>query len=189
MTDRLKGRATPLVPSDVTARDSFRSLDLPPGRSDLADQSSFVKLLYPPRIEKLPMSTDFSVNDFNMTLGAGNGSSVVSANLRFQVPGNQVGWLQQFQYYVLTPTANAAIQFAIRINEGPIPGFTKLIPPGVANFILLEGNELRVRIPQGATVDIIVTNLNAFGPWTVGGMVAGWYHPEADERRIFGVNY
>lgn len=168
----------------------FGALSAPPPPSDLAAVTPFQRMIFPPRVEKLLSSQDFSVQDYAMTIGAGAGTTVSSAALRFTLPVNMVGWIQNFSIYLLTPTANTSVSFALRINEGPVTGFdNKQNPPGVANLIVVEYNELRVRLPMGATVDVLITNLNANGPWTVGGLIAGWYHSLADEIRIFGEAY
>lgn len=162
----------------------------PRGPGNIADQAPYTRLVYPPRIEKLPSSQDFNAQDFTMVLGAGAGTTITSAALSFTVPASQVGWLQNFSYYILTPTANTAISFAVRINQAPVSGFdNRRNPPGVANFIVGEYNDLRIRLPMACTVDIIATNLNASGPWTVGGVLGGWYHPQIEEARIFGSEY
>ena len=161
----------------------------PPGPGDIAAKSPHARLVFPPRIEKLLSSQDFTGADFAMTLPAGVGATVVSTNLQFQVPQSMVGWLQFFSLYVLSQTANTAATFTVRINQGPVAGLTKQNPPGVANLVLREFTDIRVRIPNGGLVDVVVTNLNANGPWTVGGEISGWYHPQADEQRIFGEGY
>jgi len=147
------------------------------------------RLIYPPRIEKLLSSQDFTAQDFTMILGAGIGTTVSSAALSFRLPQSMVGWLQQFSIYVLASLPTTNITFQLRINEGPVAGFSKQPPPGAANIIVIDYNDLRVRVPNGAKVDVLVTNNSAAGPWTVGGVIAGWYHPIADELRIFGDQY
>lgn len=176
---------------DVSGGSRFGALtEQPPGRGDVAARSGMQRLIYPPRVEKLASSQDFNVQDFAMTLGAGASTTVTSTNLRFEVPASQVGWLQYFAMYLLTPTASTSAQWTVRINDGPVPGFdNKQNPPGVANLVLIEFNDLRVRLPMGSVVDVLITNLNANGPWTVGGQLAGWYHSYADELRVFGEDY
>ncbi len=161
----------------------------PPGAADIAPSAPFARIVYPPRIEKMLSSQDFTGTDFAITLGAGAGTTAVSTNLQFQLPASMVGWLQFFSLYVLSQTALTAIQFAVRINQNPIAGLTKQNPPGVANLVLREFSDIRVRIPDGALVDVLITNLNANGPWTVGGEISGWYHSKADEERTFGSQY
>jgi len=157
---------------------------VPPGAPGAAP---FVRNQAPPWREKLPSSNDFIVVDYAMTLAAGAGSVITSANLTFSVPASMVGWLQNFSFYVLTPTAGTSVRFAIRINESPVPGWDNYQnSPGVANLYREDYSELQVRIPNGAKVDIIATNLNAGGPWTVGGKLAGWYHSQQDEARYWG---
>lgn len=182
------GWVTKLQNPDV--RNRLGGLDQPVTRADIAKTSPYQRLVFPPRIEKLLTSQDFKAVDFQMVLAAGVGATVTSPQLRFQLPASMVGWLQQFTLYTLSPTALTSIRFAIRINEGPVPGFdNEQNPPGVANLVKIDTNDMRVRLPNHCVVDVLITNLNASGPWTVGGALAGWYHSYADELRIFGTEY
>jgi hypothetical protein len=33
-----------------------------------------------------------------------------------------------------------------------------------------------------------ITNINGAGPWTVGALLAGWYHPLAAEEALWGLS-
>ncbi len=176
---------TESVPLDVKYRGYGGAGE--PGRADVAARSSLTRVIDPPYREKLPSSQDFNVQDYNMNLLAGIGQQITSDALRFQIPQGTVGWLQEVTFYTLTPTALTSVSFAIRINQGPVAGFSDIQnTPGVANFARDDKGDLRIRIPDGAVVDIIITNRNANGPWTLGGKLAGWFHPFSDEVRIYG---
>jgi len=167
--------------------DTGSSPQLPPRGEDAAD-APFTRLIFPPRIEKLVASRDFNAQDYQMALAGVVGATVQSANLSFTVPKDQFGWLQQFTLYILSPTANTRVRFQVRINQGPVPGFDNIEnPPGVAQFILIGYDDMRVRIPTGATVDVLITNLSANAE-TVGGALGGWYHPEAAELRAWNAD-
>lgn len=157
---------------------------VPPSAPGAAPYS---RIQYPPWQQKLPTSSDFVVLDYAMTLAAGVGSTITSASLTFAIPASMVGWLQNFSLYVLTPTALTSVKWTVRINESPVPGWDNYQnSPGVANLYREDYSDLQIRIPNGAKVDIIITNLNANGPWTVGGKLAGWYHSQQDEVRYWG---
>ena len=156
---------------------------LPP-RGVAPGDAPFSRIQFPPRIEKLPSSVDFRQQNFALALPAGVGSTVAGPS--FTLPRDQVGWLQNNAIYVLTPTAATAFSMAILINGGPIPGFDNIqIPPGIANFVLLGDDDMRVRIPNNATVSTLFTN-NSAAAWTVGGLIQGWYHPVSAEERAWG---
>lgn len=189
MSDRL-GFTRKFQSPDMAAKVRLNGLSIPPGRSDIAAQAPMQRIVYPPRIEKLLTSQDFNVSEWAMTLPAGAGSTVVSTIAVFEAPASMVGWLQNFSLYLLTPTAATTVSFAIRINQGPVPGFDNYQnSPGVANLYREDYNDIRVRIPMGGVVDVLVTNLGAGGPWTVGCRLAGWYHSSADELRVYGDEY
>lgn len=162
------------------------SPQLPPRGPD-GGSIPFTRLVFPPRIEKLNVSQDFNVNSYQLILPAGNGQTIDLPG--FNCPQGMVGWLQQTFLYVLLPTAQAQASWCIRINGMPVPGFDNMQnPPGIANFLFLGEDDLRIRIPQGSYVDVRVTNINTgvAGPWTVGAGLAGWFHPEQAEERAYG---
>lgn len=142
-----------------------------------AENATFTKPLSPPWIQKIgAISKDFNEQDFTLVIAAGAGSQVVGPS--FRLPSANVGWLQQFQLYVLSQTAATDLQWTLRMNGGPVPGFAnKRNPPGVANLVLIDLNGLQVPVPQGALVDFVITNIGGAGPFTVGGGFAGWHHP------------
>lgn len=177
------------VPHDIRAARLARPTEVLPleAMDSRAADNPAVKSIFPPWREKLTTSKDFNAEDFNMTLPAGVGATVVSANLRIQLPQSMVGWLQVFSLYVQGQTPLTQAQWAVRIDNGPVSGFSNVLnPPGTANIVLITSTDLQERVPNNGTVDIIVTNLNASGPWVVGGRLRGWYHPKADELREWG---
>jgi hypothetical protein len=138
-------------------------------------------------MEKLASSQDFRIRNFQLVLAAGAGSEVTLAG--FQLPQGQVGWLQVFSLYVLTPTAATDVRWQVRINQGPVPGWESVAnPPGIAQFIVIGDDDMRVRLPGNCLVDVLITNQNASGPWTVGAELQGWYHPEIAERRAWNLD-
>lgn len=177
------------VPPDILAARLARpGPTLPLERAaDRAADNPGVKAIFPPWREKLSTSRDFNVEDFAMTLAAGVGSTVVSAGSRFQLPQSMVGWLQTFSLYVLSQTPLTSATWTVRIDGAPISGLSNVQnPPGTANLVLVTRDTLQIRIPNNATVDVLITNNNVNGPWTVGARLIGWYHPKADELREWG---
>ena len=175
----------PAVPPDVPNR----LLNIG-GPSGVADQSPLQRVVFPPRVEKLLSSQDFNAQDWNVTLAAGAGAQAVSTNLIFTLPRGMVGWLQNLSIYVLSMTNGTLVTFQLRINQSPVSGFDNLQnSPGVANLFRVDNNDMRIRIPDGAIVDVLFINNNANGPWTVGARIAGWYHPWSDEESTYGHSY
>lgn len=178
------------IPWDIANR-----FAIPPGGARqeggrIAEQSAITRIIYPPSVEKLPESVDFNAQDFAIALAAVLNQTATSANLRFTMPRGSVGFIQGFSTYLLTPTAATTVQFTLRINNGPVPGWSNIQnSPGVANLYREDFTDLRVRIPDGGVVDVLITNLSAAGPWTVGGRVQGWFHSAEAELSRFGGIY
>jgi hypothetical protein len=147
----------------------------------------FQRVVFPPWVYKLPMSQDFNRNSFSEVLAAVAGTAITPVALTFELPPNAVGYIQIFGIYTLTQSALTDVTWTLRVNDGPVSGWDNIRnPPGVANLFAQNFSDLQVRIPAGGTVSILITNNTAQGPWTVGGKIAGWYHPEIEEKRIYG---
>jgi hypothetical protein len=149
-----------------------------------ADTAPLVRNVYPPWVYKLPMSRDFNQNNFDLALAAVANATVTVAT--FQTPPTFVGFVQILGLFILSPTALQDVTFTLKINGAPIEGWDNIqFPPGVANFVVQNFADLQVRIPDGGLVTLVATNGNA-NAWTVGGKIAGWYHPQSEEQRIYG---
>lgn len=175
------------TPSDIRAAREAVGLPFQPAGNAPSEGAPFSRQVPAPWISKFPSSRDFNRNDFSLTLPAVAGFELTSPLLRVQIPGGTVGWVQIFGLYVLTPTALASVRYALRVNRAPVEGYDNIdTPPGVANFIVQNFSDIQIRIPNGGLVDIAITNLNGNGPWTVGGKIAGYFHPKTEEDRIYG---
>jgi len=149
-----------------------------------ADTSPLVRNVYPPWVYKLPMSQDFNVNRFDLALAGAAGATVVP--VEFNMPSTFVGYLQIFGIFIQSPLPTQDVTFSLLINGGPVQGWDNIkFPPGAANFVVQNFAELQVRIPDSAHVSVLVTNNNA-NAWVVGAKIAGWYHPQSEEQRIYG---
>ena len=166
-------------PPDLTA-----SPGMVPRGANPAD-SPMVRLVFPPRIEKLVQSVDFRINNYRLVLPAGVGSTVLLAS--FRLPTGAVGWLQNFAQSTLAQDGTTDVTWTLRINDYPVPGFDNVRNvPGLANLLITGDDDMRIRLPNGCKVDVLITNNAASGPWTLGALVQGWYHPEVAEQRAFG---
>jgi hypothetical protein len=130
------------------------------------------------------MSQDFNVNRFDLALAGVLGATVVP--VEFNVPSTFVGYLQIMGIFLQSPTNLQDVTFSLLINGGPVQGWDNIkFPPGAANFVVQNFADLQVRLPDSARVSVLVTNNNA-NAWVVGAKIAGWYHPESEEQRIYG---
>lgn len=153
--------------------------DAGPGQS-----APLVRNVYPPWVYKIPTSQDFNAEAYDGAIAAAIGATVTITS--FQLPATFVGWIQIFSVYVLSPTANQAVTWTLRINGAPVGGWDNVFfPPGVANFGVRDFSDLQVRVPDGGLITVTAQNRSA-NAWTVGAKVSGWFHSFADEQRIYG---
>lgn len=179
-TSRVGGLVMPTVAGGLTVPQRERPQEAP-------GVSPYVRQISPPWTTKIPASQDFFARDFELSVPVGVGSTVTSVALSFRLPLDHVGWLQQFALYVRGSLATTRLQWTVRINQGPVPGWdNKSNPPGIANLVLITDNGLAKRIPNGNLVDVLITNLDGAAIAGVGGFLAGWYHPKQDELRYWG---
>ena len=156
----------------------------------VAQQSPLTRIVYPWWVNKLPSSQDWNAQDFAMVLPAVVGAQITSPALQFTLPQTMVGVIQIFGIYVQLPNVTTSVQWTLRINQAPVSGWDNIqVPPGAANFVVQNYGALQVKVPPGSMVDVLVTNLNGTGPWTVGGKLAGWYNSLSDVVRVNGPEY
>jgi hypothetical protein len=177
------------TPGDIAqTRDRLSRIAPPAPRNDLSVAPPS-RQVFPWWIEKPNEAQDFSRNDFAVALPAGVGATATSANIRFQVPQGMVAVIQNFGIYVVNQAATTSVQFDLQVNGVTIPGWSRQNAPGIANIFLENFNDLRVRLLQSGVINILFTNLNAFGPWVVGGTVAGWFMSQTGVQRLGGDQY
>lgn len=175
------GAAPVPVPARIGAREMIPPV---PRIANDSGDAPMVRITYPPQVEKLSVSTDFRANNYQVALGAN--AMVTPATWQFRLPTGQIGWLQQFAFYVLQPGVATSVAFSVQINGGPVPGWDNVLsPPGIANLIIIRDNDMRIPLPGGALVTVTATNQTA-NPETVGALIAGWYHPRAAEEQAWG---
>lgn len=147
--------------------------------------SPLARTLFPPWTTKLgAVSRDFSVKNFNLALGAAVGAQVLLPG--FTLPDANVGWLQQFSIYLRGSIATSDVRYTLRFNQAPVTGWgDERNPPGIANIVVIDNNDLQVPIPEGATVDVLIENIGG-GALTVGAKVGGWFHPLQAELDFWG---
>lgn len=136
---------------------------------------------------KPPSGQDFYFNVEPVVLAAGAGSNVVIAPAAplaiFPLYKGVVAFVTIF---LDAPTNATSVNFTLRFNGGPVQGADALRSfPRTANNLSVTF-PFNIVVPGGTVIDVLATNQNASGPWTVSAEVGGWQYPESLERRIFG---
>lgn len=139
----------------------------------------------PPWIQRILSSQDYFLQADGVALGAGPNLSVTPASLRYVLPQGYRGNVAGVTIFVDAPTTSLDVNFTLRFNGAPVPGFTNLrsFPRAATNLSIDFSGPIVV--PVGTIIDMIITNNNA-STWTVGASITGWVWPLADEQRLFG---
>lgn len=135
---------------------------------------------------KPPEGIDFYMNEEG-SLPAGAGSTLILASVPaiFLTP-NYEGVVKSVTIFVNAPTTDFNAFFTLRFREAPVPGWDRLrtFSRAATNLSIEFGGEVQAQ--PGTKIDVLVTNRNAFGPWTVGAEVTGWSWPRVARQRVFG---
>lgn len=157
----------------------------PTGEENATNNAPFTRMQFPPWIEPLPSSLNFYAGAFTTAIPGVVGIEVPIVD--FTIPSAQVGYLQNVTQYILTPLDTMRLQWTVKVNGGPVAGFDKLLnPPLQARALYIPLGNLRVRLIQGARVQLVITNLSGVA-CTAGGEIGGWYHDQLVEQRAWGV--
>jgi hypothetical protein len=139
--------------------------------------------IYLPEVFPIPSAVEFQ--QFGSGTIVGVNSQLVLAGTRIQIPNHCVGIARTVNIFGggaggLTFATN--LQYTIRINGAGAPGWTNRTFFGRTASSVEQAFDAFIRIPDGATVDALVTDVDG-GSYTVGLWFAGWYWPAEDGRR------
>jgi len=183
MTDFTRRRELPRggVSIDVATRGN-RQLPAAPHSEPIPKSAQ----IPPYWLYKPPEGIDFYMNETGV-LAAGAGSTLILASVPaiFLTP-NYEGATQSVAIFVDAPTTDIDVTWTLRFREAPVPGWDRLTTfPRSATNLSIEFPGI-VQCGPGTKIDVLVTNNNAFGPWTVGAEVTGWSWPRISRQRVFG---
>lgn len=134
--------------------------------------------LYLPDFYPIPTASEFQVGGQVSTTGAGVVTQIPNSVL--QLPPGYIGVVHTFNISVLSAMTLTTNQtWSIRINQAP--AYTRFLA-GRAATNLERQFDTALRIPKGAQIDIINTNIDG-AAYTVGADVTGWFMSVADVAR------
>lgn len=169
------------VPSDVLARHNPAAARA--GRASVAQRAigaparpavpRAIIQLPPPELVQYPGAVDI--------YGAGtatiaNGASATLATVT--LPNGIEGVIRSLIFSGNNVVVGLDYSFSVRINLGPVPGFTAVeIPPqnAATGILSLGPDEVLIRIPEGATVAIVAAVV-AGGPADLSAQFHGWMY-------------
>lgn len=160
--------------------------NLIPGQSPAADKAVSVSI-QAPEVVSIPSAQDFLVQLKTAALANVIGTTVDTAELRLNA--GEYGVVKVVEIFVNAPTTAINVNWALLVNDAPVPGFDNLstFPRAAANLsIAFTGT---VRLPPSARVRVRITNLAATGPWDVGAAFAGWKWNAQQGERYTGLPF
>jgi hypothetical protein len=159
-------------------------LPAPYNPADVAAQSARVINVVPWWETKPPQGLDFLEVNKSTVLAAGAGSAVEL--LSFTLPPETFGVIKVVSIFADATTTDTDVDWTLRFNSGPVPGWNNLttFPRAAANLSIDYSGTILVT--PGTNISVTAQNGNAFGPWTIGVLVAGWYLSQSELQRVYG---
>lgn len=111
------------------------------------------------------------------SVGPGPGFSLAVAAFTLNAP--VLGIIRELTFDVDGLLASSLITFALRVNAGPVAGYTYRIFPFVSPHVAVtyDVNTTYVELPSRATVDVLVTVGDAQS-YVIGVTIGGWDYPK-----------
>lgn len=122
--------------------------------------------LYPPHNSRTLLLTDKIA-----TPGAGE---VTSANLSVRLARGEVAAIRQLTLFANSPDDTTAATWRVTVNGVTVPGLAALtMIMRVASSLAFSLDTLRVEVPDGALIQVFITNVDGI-PRTFGAQLVGW---------------
>lgn len=138
-------------------------------------------LNYPPEIVRPPNSRTVSLS-VNTALAAAAGAIVTPAGFPLQLAKSEVGVIDQIDLLLNGIVLGSTVTWMLLVNGAPPPGFgamTILGRDGAASVSKTYGPQLRITVPAGGVISVVITNGDGAAGYTAGVGVLGWAWPRA----------
>lgn len=151
-----------------------RGIDPRTGRPFRAGGPAMVS--FPPEIYPTRDAQTFNVTGTG-TLGPGPVVQTVVAG-PFALPVNMVAVVREVTLVINNLLTTSLITFALRFNQGPVPGFDNMfVPPRAAASVSISypPQSTLVRVPDGSSIDIAAVIADA-GAYQMTANFRGWWY-------------
>jgi hypothetical protein len=119
-------------------------------------------------------------------LPAGAGAQITIPGLSYSAPSAMISVVKVVQIFVNNPDTTFNVNYWVRQNGQPLTSNAFRTFGFVAGALIIA-YEITIRdIPAGATIDMLIVNQGAGGPWTVGGAFSGWSYTQNQEAALTG---
>lgn len=109
------------------------------------------------------------------------GADVTQVLAQLITPEHMVGVVRELSYQINDVVSSTNVNFAFRVNQGPVQGYRLDVFPKVASHDLIEfdPNVTMIRVPKASDLDVLVTvRAGDIGTYLVGAVFKGWWYPE-----------
>lgn len=162
----------------------------PEKATPMSEKAGMSRQIFPPWLYPLRQGNDFYIYSIggakSASLAAGAGSTLTSDP--FRLPKDTSAVVRVMSIFVNAPDLTINVEWTLRINKVAVQGWTFTTYPRIASNLSIEFGGV-VRVPPNATIDVLITNKSAAGPWVVGTQFGGWYWNNVAAEQTFGINY
>ena len=95
----------------------------------------------------------------------------------FTLPANDIGWIREITIVVNDMLISTDVRFTVRIDGGPVPGFSalRLTPRAAASVSgTFTGETMRIDVPDGGQIVLGAQVFDA-GTYQLGASFRGWH--------------
>lgn len=118
-------------------------------------------------------------------LAAGVGATITIPGLSYLTPNAMISVVRTVSIFVNGPTTAFNVDFWLRNNGQPLTQTPFRTQAFIAGALVRTFSVTLRDIPPG-TIDMLIVNQGAGGPWTVGGGFSGWSYTQAQAAALTG---
>lgn len=141
---------------------------------------------YPPKGSQLFSAPNRQLGALTGTLPAGVGSQLLLPSLIYASPSNYITVIRTVSVMINAPDGLNDITWILRVNQQPMQNGNFTIFPFIAGAVVFGYSVVFRDIQPNSTIDLLITNNAASGPYTVSGGFTGWSYAIQAEQALTG---
>lgn len=119
-------------------------------------------------------------------LPAGAGNQITIPGLSYTTPSTMISVVRTVQIFVNNPDTTFNVDYWLRQNGQPLTAQPFRTFGFLAGALIIAYAIIIRDVPAAATIDMLIVNRGAGGPWTVGGAFSGWSYTQQQAQALTG---